>query len=182
MKLLTTLWKHVFPQPSPLRASIVVMQVAGHSVLVATFGGIYGHGCAGHDAVAQMRRVVHEAFGQHPKLAGLVMDFATLEYTWADDLLLPLGYHPDWDAEVEPTENAVDEGNSASSLHCLREITASLRPFPVVYVISDLNRAGLMSLITHEVFDVEPKDVLFDSIAAATSHLSRVFEAQSVAV
>ncbi|QIF00362.1 hypothetical protein [Roseimicrobium sp. ORNL1] len=125
----------------PLDSYIRYLFRGGRYFLLARYSGDYTA-----ESVEQMEREILAALRKRPA-EGLLMDFSGLTYTWGDDLLRPLSFHPEVPALDSEEYASVD--------------FKSLRPFPVAYIVTDRNREGFTSLIAHDPCDTTPEEVLF---------------------
>lgn len=135
-------WKR--PDPIPLRRDFYqarCLHVADKKVVVTTFRG---EAAATHELL-HVFSAIDEALeevleSEHP--AGLILDLRELKYSWGDEMARTLSLPSTW------------YGGD----------------FPVVVVTSDLNRAGLTSLVRDEMFS-DPNEWLADSEDEAVSQL-----------
>lgn len=111
-------------------------------VLVVEFTGECGFGCNSNEDACFMHGMIAAAF-KIWEPACCILDLRGLRYEWGDMMIVL------FDAP-----------------HDFIRLDVKTFEYPVAAVVSDLNREGLTSLVTDEMFE-DPKNVLFDTIELA---------------
>lgn len=164
MNPLTKILSWLSPSPKPvtvphIRHQVTYLQLpSGGVAMIARFSGVCGYGCGSANSVGQMEHAIYPAY-QKRRPDALILDLCEFAYEWGDNLTEPFGFHS-------------DDDKRDGAVGCPVEDLQHLCVFPVVYVISDINRAGLTSLITAEL-DAEPADLLFETLETAAEAVSR---------
>ena len=129
-----SIWKR--PRPTPLRKDFFEGRCVNASTLKIAIATFRGEAAASHQLIHVFSAIEESATTllESEQPAALILDFRELRYEWGDEMARTLG-------ELSWRDD---------------------REFAVAIITSNLNQAGLTSLLQDEMF-LEPSDWLFDS-------------------
>jgi len=143
--------------------------------LIIEFKGECGLGCKSNSDATFMTAIVKaacEAWGA----SALILDLRELKYEWGDQMTRVLDACGSFDTNRLLLMSALGEELAAPDV---TKIPRAHLAFPTACIVSDLNRAGLTSLVKQEM-GMSPDELLFQSVEAAViaveSKLLRIFK------